>query len=322
MAQRAAPVPLANSAPAATTPSASTGVGPQWNCKIDSPPKDEKGFTVGEVFQWQCDGPSLTLKEPLKIQLPEKGEYSLVLLKPLKISDNEIRYEATSYRVGNIKFQTLDVIDSEGKGFHTDAVNFKTQSVIDPKNPPKEPYGPIAPYKMEWPVWIFFCAVIFVAVLVVWLLVFVRRRLQKRILEQNIKKFQTPLGSYHQFGKDLRGLKRKFVFSEHQAWTPEQTSEFLQKLEESFRLFVLREFTVPATTWSVSPILREVKRKDPSGFDKYKNALVKAFRELERARGNIASLKNEDCEQIAQISWQAVDLIWKTKRDAAKGGTP
>jgi hypothetical protein len=322
MATPQAPVanPTANPPAPSPSPTKLTGHKVQWNCKVETPPKDEKGYTVGEVFEWECGGPALTLKEPLKVQLPEQGAYALVLLKPLKISENSIRYQATSYRVGNIKFETLDVIDSEGRGFMTDRFELKTQSIIDPQNPPKEPYGPLAPYKMGWPMWIFFSAVVVVLVLIAWSLVFFRRRLQKNILEKNIKKFQTPLGAYHQFSKDLRALKRSFVFSEYQTWTPEQTAEFLSKLNESFRLFVLREFTVPATTWSISPILREIKRKDPGGFDKYKGALLKAFRELDRARNNIAGLKNEDCEQIAQICWLAVDLIWKTKREGAKGG--
>lgn len=287
---------------------------PRWTCKVEGQPADEAGFTVGEVFDLDCSGSSSTFQEPLQIHLPKNAEYALQLLKPLDITENHVKYQMTAYRPGDHKFKDLAVVDSEGRGFLIESFELKVQSVMTGSQQ-QEPFGPLSPLKMPWPVWPFFTTGVILVVLVGWSLIFARRRLQKKLLEKNIKKFLSPLGSYHQFSKDLRGIKRSVIFSTHHDWSTLQVIEFLDKLSESYRLFLLREFIVPATTWRIPLIIRAIKRKDRHGFEKYKNLMLRALRELEAAKTHPATLKPADCEQLAQITWQAVDLIWKTKRE-------
>lgn len=286
---------------------------PKWDCTVETQPKDAKGFTVGEVFQIHCAGAGLTLEEPLKIINPEPVKYSLVYLKTLKKSENELQFLATSYASKTVKHPFIHVSDAKDGGFISQPLEIRRQSVIDPQKPPQSPFGPIQPMTMNWPYWIFFAILLLVAVLIGWGAIFLRRTIQRRNLEKNIRKFQSPLGSYHQFSKDLRLLKRGVVFSERSAWSESQTQQYLEKLNEVYRMYVLREYTVPALSWSTARIAQHVRKKDKNAYENFKSPFLKAFKELERAQSHVHELKPQDCEQLTQLCWLAVDSMWKAK---------
>ncbi len=291
---------------------------PKWECNMQTQPKDSKGFTVGEIFQINCAGESLELVEPLKIVNAEAIKYSVVYLKTLKKSENELQFLATSYASKPVSHPFLHVSDAKDSGFISQAMEIRTQSVVDPQNPPQSPFGPIQPMAMNWPYWIFFAGLLFAAVLIGWAAVFIRRTVQRRNLERNIRKFQSPIGSYHQFSKDLRLLKRGVLFSQNANWDDTQTKQYLEKLNEVFRMYVLREYTVPALTWSIARIAQHIRKKNKNGYGHFKNAILKAFKELERAQSNIKDLKPQDCEQLTQLCWLAADLMWKHKLTARR----
>lgn len=307
-----------------------------WSCSVTSNPKDKNGFTVGEVFQLQCEGPSAFLKEPLHIELPDvmlpakegsapqkdtTEKYKLVLLQPTSLSDNKIEYSATSYIPGEHAFKSFKIVDTDKKEILISPLALKVQSVIDPQQQKPEPFGPIHPLRMEWPVWLFFTAVIILLVLVGWAIVFFRRWAQKKSIERNIKKYLSPMGSYHQYHKDLRLLKQGVVFTSHQSWSSEEIKKYMIQLEEHFKMFLLREFIIPAPSWSQAVILKAVKQKDKKGFALYQKSLIKALNELEKYKEGLDSLKPKDCEQITALCAQAVDSIWssqKTKADSQR----
>lgn len=288
---------------------------PQWECAIKTEPKDAKGYTVGEVFQVDCSGTSLQMTEPLKAVNPEKIKYSFVYLKTLKKSENELSFLATTYAAQPVEHPFLHIEDAQGGGFISQKIQIRSQSVIDPQKPPQGPYGPITPIALSWPYWIFFPMAIFAAVMVGWFVIFLRRHFQRKNLEKNIRKFESPLGSYHQFSKDLRLLKRGVVFSEHNNWSESQTQSYIDKLDEIYRMYVLREYIVPAIKWSPAQIAKHLNKKFKKQFRLFKDPFWKAFKELERAKGHIQDIKPRDCEQLTQLCWLAVDAMWKSKRE-------
>ena len=107
---------------------------------------------------------------------------------------------------------------------------------------------------------------ILAAVLAGWFLIFLRRHFQRKNLEKNIRKFESPLGSYHQFSKDLRLLKRGVVFSETVSWSEAQTKEYIDKLDEIYRMYILREYIVPALKWSPGQIAKHLHKKFKKEF--------------------------------------------------------
>lgn len=292
---------------------------PKWECSILTAPKDPNGFTVGEVFEIQCQGESLALKEPLQTKFPDNQKHALDLLQPVEITPNKIVYKATAYRPGQLKFEYVDFEDAQGHGFISGPMQLTVASTVALQDPPPEqPFGSIAPMSMAWPFWIFFSAAVALLVLFGWALIFFRRRIQRKNIEKNIRKFESPMGSYHQYSKDVRLLKRSVVFSTHREWSEAQVGSYLEKLDEYYRMFILREYVVPADIWPTKNIVKEIKRKDRNGYKVYGPAVKKAFHELERAKGHVSKIKSMDCEQLTNICSQAVDAMWKYKRRAVK----
>lgn len=290
---------------------------PQWSCEIiKNPARQSVPYTVGEVFTLTCNGSALTLKEPLRVELPEGMEYALVLLKPLEMTSTRISYEATSYRAGRAEFPFLHIVDAGGGGFVSQPQQLSLESLL-PNPPPKQPYGAAEPMPMGWPVWIFFVALVTLIVLMGWAGIFFKKRIQRKNLEKNIRKFLSPMGSHSQFSKDIRVLRSGVLFSERYEWSPTQVQDYLSKLNEHFRMFLLREFTVPATTWSTRQTLKEIKYKAKGSYAQFRDPLDKAFRELDRAMGAPEHLKSKDCDQLTKIVMKAVDQIWSAKRRGA-----
>lgn len=287
---------------------------PEWTCEITTAPKAAEGFTVGEVFELSCQGSPLTLKEPIKIVLPEQNDYAIVLLQKKELTDTTLKYEATHYRAGTTKFPFLDFVDASGGGFISQPMETKVASVIKQNPPPENIYGGIAPLPMVWPMWIFFAAFVTLLVVIGWIAIFLKKRIQRKNLEKNIRKFLSPMGSYHQFSKDIRQLRSSVLFSDRHEWPAPQVQNYISDLNEHFRMFLLREFTVPATTWSSRETQKEIKRKSKDTYPLFRDPLRKALQELDRARGSFESLKSRDCDQLTQIVVKAVDAIWMNKR--------
>lgn len=285
---------------------------PEWHCEVSRQVDPQTPLTVGEVVALNCSGPELSLKQPLRIELPEKFEYSLVLLKPLEVSNTKITYEATHYRAGKMELPFLNVVDANNGGFVSQPMNFNVQSVIG-QPPPEKIYGGYGPMPMGWPVWIFFALMIFVMVLLGWAAIFLKTRIQKKNLEKNIRKFLSPMGSYHQFSKDVRVLRSRHLFSERHEWSQPQVQNYIFDLDEHFRMFLLREFTVPATSWSSRQTQAAIKKKARMTYPYFRDALRSALQELDRARSNYEGMTSKDCDHLTKIIVKAVDSIWAYK---------
>ena len=68
-----------------------------------------------------------------------------------------------------------------------------------------------------------------------------------RKLTQELARHNTPLGAYPQFCKDLRALDRKYFTLASGRGNP---SQFIGELNQHFRMYLVREFLLPAHEWS------------------------------------------------------------------------
>lgn len=300
---------------------------PEWHCEIKRDLKDEKPLTVGDEFELDCTGPQLTLKYPVQIKLPEERQYALHILKknvlsadgtdPNLVTNTHISFTTTSYRAGQHKFSYLDIEDANGQGFVTQPIEFSVTSVL-PNPPPQSIYGGVAPMFMGIPWWIPFTILIVIVVLLGWIALFFKKRIERKNLEANIRKFQSPMGSFHQFSKDVRKLRNSAVFSERHQWAAPQLQNYIFTLDELFRMFLLREFIVPATTWTSRQTLSAVKKKSKTTYRFFGDSLRKTMQELDRARSNYESMTSRDCDQLTQIVTKCVDTVWSYKHKGTK----
>lgn len=291
---------------------------PEWQCELTKPPADPQvGYTVGEVFTLSCHGQELDLVEPLRVELSEEAQYGVVLLKKLELTKTKMSFEATSYRAAKIKYPYLHIVDGKGNGFVSQPLEITLGSVL-PNPPPQQIYGGIGPFVMSWPIWLFFTLAVLFILGAGWTAIFLKRRFQRKSLEKNIRKFLSPLGSYHQFSKDIRKLRSGVLFSSRHEWSKAQTENYLNDLDEHFRMFLLREFIVPATTWSSRQILKEIRPKAKHSYHLFKDSLRKTLQELDRAKTSQEQLQSSDCDQLTKIAVKTVDTIWSYK---SKGQT-
>jgi hypothetical protein len=254
----------------------------------------------------------LNLKEPLRIELPEEFDHSIVLLKKLELTSTKIAYEATHYQAGKFELPFINIVDANNSGFISQPMNFQVQSVIGQPAPEKI-YGGVAPMPLGWPVWIFFTILVTIVVIMAWVALFFKSRVQKKNLEKNIRKFLSPMGSYHQFSKDIRVLRSRVVFSERHEWSQPQLQNYIFDLNEHFRMFLLREFTVPATTWSSRQTQKAIKKRARLTYPFFRDTLSTALRELDRARSSYEGMTSKDCDQLTKIIVKSVESIWAYK---------
>lgn len=83
-------------------------------------------------------------------------------------------------------------------------------------------------------------------------------------------------------------------------------------------MFLLREFTVPATTWSSRQTQSAIKPKAKYSFHLFRDSLRKALQELDRALSSYEQMKSHDCDQLTRMVVKTVDDIWACRNKGKK----
>ena len=291
---------------------------PKWNCRLDSQPKNGS-FTVGEIFILVCEGESVQFdSSEISFLTYKKNAYLLNILKAVKIESNEAIFEATSYRVGKVDLGEVVAAVNNQQKFRLGGLIIPVKSVMNPAKPQKEPFGPIGPMKLSYPQWLWFSIVGLLLAVVGWSVFSFRRREQRKKVLEELKKHNTALGAYNQFNKDLRTLSRKHIFSHHQKWQPEDIEKYVTNLDEIFRMYLLREFVIPALDWKTNLVLKQIKKEDKKNWQGYGDSLFKLLKELDRAQTDLNKVKMEDCQQLTQIARRVTQSIWQKRKTRAK----
>lgn len=304
--------PTAKEAPAEVTPPAKDlSHLPTWNCRVEGGPKNQQ-WTVGETFHLKCDGPSAKfLSTDLQFKLPEKAQYQLRILETEKQSDNSLYLLVTSYNAGNHNLSDLYIMDQGEEVVKVEPLILQVKSVLE--KPDQKPFGPIMAMKLTYPQWIW---VVLLGVLVVTFLFSVfrlRRRIQmKRVIEE-LKQHNTALGAFNQFNKDFRQLGRHYIFGSEE-WSAEKKEKYIAGLDEVFRMYLLREFFVPALDWKSKLVLKTISHQDKKRFGVYGDELQKFINELDRAKSDTDKLRVHDCKQLTQMAKRVTQNIWKVRK--------
>lgn len=291
---------------------------PQWSCRLDSQPKDG-AFTVGEVFILACEGEAVQFDTSgVSFLTYEKNAYLLNILKAIKLESNEAIFEATSYRVGKVDLSEVVAAVGESQKFRLGGLIIPMKSVMNPAKPQKEAFGPIGPMKLSYPKWLWL-SIIGVLVLVIgWSVFSFRRRVQRKKVLEELKKHNTALGAYNQFNKDLRHLNRKYIFSKHKKWNDGDVEKYVMNLDEIFRMYLLREFVIPALDWKTGLVVKHIKREDKKNWIGYGDSLFKFLKELDRAQNEVGKVKMEDCQQLTQMARKVTQHIWQKRKAGVK----
>ena len=243
---------------------------PLWTCQAVLP---EQPLTVGQKYTVECRGEQVAWSnKELNLVIPETQKFGLKVLKFDDITNTSVKFTGVSYQAGEMTLEKLILNDSSGNSAELGAWSIKVDSVIKGK---QEPFGPFGPFLMSWPIWLWIVlASIFFALsgLLGWLY-FLKK--QKRDWAKIVNQYTTALLPYHQFYKDTRKILRSEDSDERLR---------LKKLEESFRLYFLRELEVPTLDQEPKWILKHLQKKNSQVGKDLKVEFLQVFREMRRAQ--------------------------------------
>lgn len=265
-----------------------------WPCQAQLP----ENLTVGQKYFVECSGGDVAWsKEDLHVIVPEAQKFQLKVLSISEISNNKIKFVAVSHQAGEFTFDKIGLKDKiDTPGIELGAWSIKVDSVIKGK---PEPFGPFGPFLMSWPLWLWiFLTFVFLTIagFLAWAYQLKKRRLAwAEIVNQN----STSLLPYHQFYKDMRKILR----------SQEEEKVRLKKIEETFRLYFLRELKVPTIEQEPKWIFSHLHKRDAQAARKVKDDFLQVFREIRRAQESKQSFQNKDTEQISHSCQRVVDLV-------------
>ncbi len=294
---------------------------PAWSCQVERDPQlqfeGKQGLTVGEIFTLKCQGePAAFEKKEWQFELQKGFEYGLKLLEVKSYQPDFAELKVTTYKAGGLQFGHLVLTD----GVHRQEIKdlkFAVESVVEPpkNNQPPQPYGPVSPMLISLPMWFWIIIAALAAVVVGWLIRRIVRSVQRKRVARELSKHQTALTPYNQFNKDLRSLMREYIFNDKINWPQSRVKEFVSLLNRYYRVFILREFSVPALEWSSGAVVRDIKSRRRKKLQKQTiGSLNLTLREFDKAIERIEKVDMTDCQQLLEITRKSAQSIARDTR--------
>ncbi len=285
------------------------------SCKIQmAPGSTEAALTVGQPFELSCDGDWTKFDfRQAEFKLDEADLYKIKILSGT-VGSNEAHLKVASYVVGDHSLKALSLV-SGNEARNLNGVHFQVTSVLDPKEPPAEPFGPRGPFGLSFPWW--YHAIWITFVLVILSLIFKRWKnwREKRKLIAALEAQGAAVEPFAQFNQSLRRLQRQFSFlGEKQEALIKIKIEFAEELEKAYRTYIGRTFLIPTFTWKDSHVLRELKSTDKKVFQEQGAAVDRLLQEFQKAKEQKEQLKNQDLLQLLEFARKNVDEIFLLRR--------
>lgn len=261
--------------------------------------KDQE-ITVGRHVFFTCTGDYdklFNFSSAHVLATNEKDNLKIKIYKAEARSANQFDVDLVFYSAGEFKFNELMITDGTLQ-ISLGEQNFIVQTVIEQSKEGKtpEPFGPVLPLKLSWPVNYFLILLGIILVLVIGIVSGIRKRYRYRQLLAKLKDYESSISPDLQFYKSIR--------------KSEMTGLKTADLENSFRLYILRRFNAPSFDLKNASLLRFIKKNSPW--------LKKERLEIKKILEDIQSIKDSDtdkkllikkmyhfvdsCEQLSQRS--------------------
>jgi hypothetical protein len=286
-------------------------------CQVDIPKEEGgAGLTVGQIFALNCEGPWPQMKaDAVELRLDKENQYKLKLLKVEFLSNTRARLLVTSYKTGEHQLKALQLVEGDRSVVLGD-LSFTVNSVMNPQQPVKEPFGPMGPLGLRLPIW-YVLGLIFVILMIALVILFrwrVRRQKRKLLNEMRLGEYaQDPL---FQFYQTARKMQRGYAFFSGGELTGEDAVSFVSALNQAFKIYLARLFQVPTLAWSERRILADLRKNHPEFYQEFRDELRQALAELSRAIKAGKTMNSKDCQQLFELLRKQVDRIqtWQKAR--------
>lgn len=244
-------------------------------CQVEIPNVQglkENELTVGREFLLVCEGefPKDLVQEKLHFILKPEEKYILKLKSFEFRSPTTADLKVTSYTAGQFQFPQLQLTDDKTT-LELGSIGFTVQTVMEKPQPsqtgeaPKkpEPYGPIGPATIGIPQNYWIALAVILAVLTSWLGSKIYRVVQRRRLLEDLKKHDSALSPISEFYANLRKLQRYNTVFFGGEGTPEDISTGVIELQRMLRLYLTRQYRMPALEWSPRLVVQDLKKYHP-----------------------------------------------------------
>ncbi|NQZ01043.1 MAG: hypothetical protein HRT45_10305 [Bdellovibrionales bacterium] len=295
-----------------------------WKCEtraIDSEPSVAlDNLYVGDKYLVHCQGEfveGFATEQAAAAYLNEAQTYTIHILKMRTFENKEFWAEATSYKPGEHKFDGVIVSDGLQRIALTGEQPVVVKSAlaerpqVEAMNPNAQKIMLMGPFPLALPIWLWIAifVVVFGLVGLIWRTV--AMRMQKRRLLEELAKHNTALTSYNQFHKEIRTHIRNHTGPTATNSTPTQ---YVRDLDSSFRMFLVREFLIPAMEWKTSTVMGELKGRHKKTYRYAGPQVRKLLVEFDRAKDAGEKMRYQDCEQLIEMSRRVVNQIKKMRR--------
>lgn len=305
-----------------STPSPATGENadvetlPLWNCVLQESLQGGAAkldaFTVGNKYLLSCRGEgSGEWSEPIRFQWGDPShQYGLFPIQVMNRSSSQIEMVVTGYKPGKYNVSDL-IITDETHRIRSSALEWEIKSVLEGQKQ-AQPVPPFGPFQLGYPRWLYgvwgFLAILLLVVL--WRQgrrYWVRKRLLEKLMSH-----RTALSPFYEFNKMLRATVRKINPAQ-----PEKMAHLIQEMESQFRLYLVRQYLVPAQDWSDRAILREMKKQHRRVYDQVQVELRQLLNEYAKIR-KATSITRIDLDQILEMTRGVADRMELTRSKEAQ----
>lgn len=251
--------------------------------------KDQE-ITVGRHVFFNCTGDYDKAFDfsAAKVLTNENENFKIKVIKAEARSANQFDVDLVFYSAAEFMYPDLIITDGNLQ-LSLGQQNFKVQTVIEKSAEGKkpEPFGPVLPLKLSWPVnYSLIAAGVVLAVLVIFVWN-IRKRFRYRQLLRKLKDYEASVAPDLQFYKSIRKA--------------ELNGFKMPELETAFRLYILRRYNVPSFDLKNPSLLRFMKKNSPW--------LKKERLELKKILSDIQSTADTDPEKkmLVKKMYQFVD---------------
>lgn len=288
---------------------------PVWQCELESPEVAEaQQWTVGDKKILKCEGSSIeTLKDPIRFAFPaEELSYTLHNLEILKIDRNSLEMVVTSYKPGTFSSPWIEVQGADS-GFRFENFQWQVGTVIQQGGAPPQPILHVDALGMKYPLWMWAGLVVALLIPAIFIILKVRRRTQINRLVESLAQSNTALKPYDHFSKEVRTLVREYNYHRDNS----VTSEFIIKLNSSFKAFLTRELRLPAHEWRVGQLVSEMRKLKRGLYKEITPQVRNLMHELNKAE-KASQPTVEDADQLKKLTMSVADKVYRLPEERAK----
>lgn len=299
------------------------------NCQVEVPNIANSGasnvgsqLTVGDVFflicRWPAAASSLKepaaaplLKEPLELRLDKQDQYKLDLIRFTPKDSQEFQLMVRSLKPGKHQLNAVQLVDANSSVV-LNPIQFEVQSILNP-NEKTEPYGPMGPISLGYPLllWVIAASVLLMAVSILSVLMWRRWRVRKWMQQMGFEKSTQQASTEFYF--QVRRLSRK----------TENPEMLFAELQKSVLFYLGRQFQLPTYFLAPRKILSFIEkdlrrfmdddqRAQEAHLEKTIKELRSFFAEASRIKKGL-QLSMSDFQQLLSQARHIVDgiEIWK-----------